>query len=82
MCWRSTQFFRACLFHCRCDGCGHRSHLFGLHRKMLAKEVHVGLAVDGHKMDMGVGNFQSHHSHSHALAGDSLLYGSGYLLGK
>lgn len=69
-------------FHLAGDGGSNRSHLLGGERKMVGEEVHIGLAVDGHEMDMCVGHFKAHHSHTDALAGERFFHGCGYLFGK
>ena len=45
-------------------------------------EPHVGLALHGHQVDVGMRNFQAQYALAYLNAGDGFLNGNGHLLGK
>ena len=64
------------------DAFGYLLELFRRELQVWCIEAHVGLALHGDEVDVGMGNFEPQHALSYFDAGDGTLDGVGYLLGE
>ena len=62
------------------DAFGYLLELFRRELQVWCIEAHVGLALHGDEVDVGMGNFEPQHALSYFDAGDGTLDGVGYLL--
>ena len=63
------------------DSVGYGLHFFG-GGGVFFGEIHVGFAVDGEEVYMGVGHFKAYNGHSYPRAGDGFLDCFGYATGE
>ena len=64
------------------DAFGYLLELFRRELQVWCIEAHVGLALHGDEVNVGMGNFEPQHALSYFDAGDGTLDGVGYLLGE
>ena len=64
------------------DAFGYLLELFRCELQVWCIETHVGFALHGDEVDVGMGHFEAQHALSYLDAGDGTLDGAGYFLGE
>ena len=57
-------------------------HLLCIELEVLLAEVHITFGLHRDEMNVGMGNFKTHHAHTDLYAGDSLLDGGCHALSE